>query len=121
MRFSLATLSGLALLGACAHVSPPAPPTPVEPAVTSLATLPLNDVERREFEQPRDPVVKMEVARRRWCSQAHGLAFEHWLWVRQFASESPQAVEAKRLAAMARERESALDSELRCAELNDLK
>lgn len=84
--------------------------------VPSLAQVPLDTLEHREFESPRDPAVKMELARRHWCVGAHGIALEHWLWVRQFSPKSPEAAEAARLAALARRDASVMTHELHCQE-----
>jgi hypothetical protein len=119
MRSSPAIRNGFAFVfaAACASAPPPPPPAPATPGPPPLSSLPLAELEHREFQAPRDPAVKMELARRRWCAGARGLAFENWLWVRQFAASSPQSPEAERLSMLARSEMSSVDETLRCSEL----
>jgi hypothetical protein len=94
MKFSLATLSLLVGVS-CAHNDPTKVSKPQENASFSPADL--DRLERQELDRPGDPDIKWQLSLVHLCQGQLGLAFEKWLWIEQFAPQSPHHKRAQQL------------------------
>lgn len=104
-------------LSACAAQSSrvSTPSTPDSSAHNAAATI--ESLEREEFAKPKDPGIKMELARRLWCRKQRGPAFEHWQWVEQFGNNEALKKESLLYLALSRKDPDELSDKLSCEDL----
>jgi hypothetical protein len=86
--------------------------------IEARQVLSLAELERAEFEQPKDPSIKMNLGQMYWCAGKRGMALEAWRWVGQFSKSRELKAEAKELVGMAtaatKDDPDLLEAKLRC-------
>ena len=104
------------LLFSCAEASRKASPVPEAAEGVDLEP---EDDPHVEFRHPKDPAVKLRLARRYWCQGEKGVAVEQWLWLKQFAATTDEAKEARvYLEAVHAKAESEIKRRLDCSNMS---
>lgn len=112
------------LLVACAskqNASTLEPSKPKNPPILQTAPPPdlsrfsLAELEAREVLEPRNPELKFQLGRQHWCHHHRGLAFEHWLWLKQFSPDTRWGSEAKHLLKLVEHDPNEVSTEVSCA------
>ena len=79
----------------------------------------LEELERRDYQDPKNPKIKMELATYYWCHGRRGLAVENWFWVRKNTREnSYEYRRADEFVELASTQASKLNRLLGCTEVN---
>ncbi len=121
MKFSLVIFSSLLLLQSCAHRRGLAESGAAAGENVESGQLSLEELEEAEFADSTDPAVKMALARKLWCLEFPGRAYEHWLWVHQFAQGSAHAERAEQYLKKAQKTDKTLTEDLSCSLFQDHK
>ena len=91
-------------LFACASSSSaPSPLAAPPPEKKAPKIFSLRELEKMEFENPRDPEIKWNLSREYWCSGKRALAVEHWLWLEQFDPTGVKTALAKKYILLSKE------------------
>ena len=80
-----------------------------------LQNISLDDLEHAEFKDPSNGELRLEIARKRWCTGERGIAFDDWSWIAQNAPQG-LALKAKGYLEKSKEQAAELDQELACRE-----